>query len=277
MDRKRTRPKNDSDEGADDWLLTYGDLMTQLVCFFVMLMTFATMSSLKFREVVVSLQYALAGTGVLSGWRSSISEVPKSIKHRIEDEKLLDLKNRVDEYIEENDMMSSLETKINEIGLIITLKQMESPVFFDTADASIKEGSYLILDKIGELIRDLPNDIRVEGHTDSRPINTPKFPSNWELSITRATNVLRYLQATAKIPPERLSAVGYGPYRPIAPNDTVDGMSRNRRVEIIIIRGRETADQQYGEAEDLQEADILQETGANDSAKDVDESNTSSS
>jgi len=267
MDKRRARPKDDGGEGGDDWLLTYGDLMTQLVCFFVLLMSFATMSSIKFREVVVSLQQALKGTGVLSAWRSTVNELPKSMKYRLEDEKLLDLKKIVDEFIEENEMTDSVETEIRESGLVITLKDMESPVFFDTANARIKEESHPILNKIGELIKDLPNDVRVEGHTDSRPINTPQFPSNWELSITRATNVLRYLQAKVKIPPARLSAVGYGPYRPIASNDTVDGMSKNRRVEIVIIRGSEKPDQAI--------IGIIDEGGTGDAVMNVDESSHS--
>jgi len=264
MDKRRARPKDDGGEGGDDWLLTYGDLMTQLVCFFVLLMSFATMSSMKFREVVVSLQHALTGTGVLSAWRSAVDEVPRSMKHRLEDEKLLDLKTTVDEFLEENEMLGSVETEIRESGLVITLKDMGSPVFFGSADARIKEESYPILNKIGELIKGLPNDVRVEGHTDSRPINTPQFPSNWELSITRATNVLRYLQAKVKIPPVRLSAVGYGPYRPIAPNNTVEGMSKNRRVEIVIIRGREKPDQAI--------IGIIDEDGTDDAVMNVDDS-----
>lgn len=269
MNKRRARPKNDDKDDTDAWMLTYGDLMTQLVCFFILLLSFSTVSSIKFREVVVSLQEALRGTGVLTGWRSPIAELPRSVRHRLEDEKLLDLKNTVDEYIEENDMADSMETEIRESGLVITLKQMESPLFFDTADARIKEESYPILGKIGELIKGLPNDIRVEGHTDNRPINTPQFPSNWELSIMRATNVLRHLQTKAKIAATRLSAVGYGPYRPIVSNDTVNGMSRNRRVEIVIIRGRETPDQQ------LDGIEALEEIEASDAVKNVDEFNTS--
>lgn len=264
------RPKkDDGEERTDEWLLTYGDLMTQLVCFFVMLMSFSIISSIKFREVVVSLQEAMKGTGVLTAWRSPIDELPRSVRDGAEDERLRELKATIDEYIEENEMTDSLETEIREAGLVITLKQMESPVFFDTADARIKEEAYPILSMIGEFIKGLSNDIRVEGHTDSRPINTPQFPSNWELSITRATNVLRYMQTTIKVAPKRLSAVGYGPYHPIVSNDTVSGMSRNRRVEIIIIRGRETPDQQFDGIEALEEIE------ASDAVKDVDEFNTS--
>jgi len=264
------RPKkDDGDEGGDEWLLTYGDLMTQLVCFFVMLMSFSIISSMKFREVVVSLQEAMKGTGVLTAWRSPIDELPRSVRDGAKDERLRELKATIDEYIEESEMTDSLETEIREAGLVITLKQMESPVFFDTADARIKKEAYPILSMIGEFIKGLPNDIRVEGHTDSRPINTPQFPSNWELSITRATNVLRYMQTTIKVAPRRLSAVGYGPYHPIVSNDTVSGMSRNRRVEIIIIRGREIPDQQFDGIEALEEIE------ASDAVKDVDGFNTS--
>ena len=78
--------------------------------------------------------------------------------------------------------------------------------------------------------------MRVEGHTDNLPINTPRFPSNWELSTARATSVIRYLIEEENLDPERLSAAGYGEYRPIDANDTPEGRARNRRVDLVILR-----------------------------------------
>ena len=231
--RQARLSSDDADEGADDWLLTYGDLMTQLVCFFVLLMSFSIVSSMKFREVVVSLHDALDGNGVLSAWMSTVDDLPRNID--VENEALMELKAEIEGSIAENGMSEYVETEIRKDGLFITLIQKDPAVFFDTGDAKIKEEAYSILNEIGRIIKELPNDIRIEGHTDNRPINTSQFPSNWELSTVRATNVLRYLNKIVGIAPDRLSAAGYGFYRPIASNDTYVGMSKNRRVEIVIL------------------------------------------
>ena len=82
----------------------------------------------------------------------------------------------------------------------------------------------------------IDKNIRIEGHTDTDPINTPKFPSNWELSVLRATNVLRLLEEAKSIESDRLSASGYGPTRPIAPNDNAQNKAKNRRVDIVILK-----------------------------------------
>ncbi|MBD3182248.1 OmpA family protein [Candidatus Poribacteria bacterium] len=224
---------NDGDEGGDDWLMTYGDLMTQLVCFFVLLMSFSVISSMKFREVIVSLQDALNGNGVLNSWKSVADEIPRNMN--IDAGAMMELKAQVEQRIKSLDMSEHVETEIGKAGLIITLTQRQGYVFFDTAEAVIKEAAFPILEQIALIIRKLPNDVRIEGHTDIRPISTPQFPSNWELSTMRASNVLRFLQGKSGVNPNRFSCVGYGPYRPIASNDTEENMARNRRVEIVIL------------------------------------------
>ncbi len=239
--RAQLNQEDDGEEGGDDWLLTYGDLMTQLVCFFVLLMSFSVINAMKFREVIVSLHDALSGQGVLSSHDSVIGDIPRSVVNRkVQDDRLMELEEEIEETLEEMGMSAHVDVEMRGKGLVIILKQQNPPVFFDTADARVKEQAYPILDQIGKLVAALPNNISVEGHTDIRPISTPQFPSNWELSTMRATNVLRYLQKTAEIPPGRFSAAGYGPYRPIAPNDTEVGMSKNRRVEIVILHRDES-------------------------------------
>jgi chemotaxis protein MotB len=244
--------KNNDEENTDAWLMTYGDLVTQLLCFFILLMSVSVVSSMKFRKVVVSLQEALSGTGVLPAWQTDVDDIqiphpgdlPRSLEEELDDERMLDLKAQFDKQIKKYGMSEHVETEIRTEGLILILKQKEPPVFFDTADARVKEEACPILDQIGQMIRDLPNEIRIEGHTDNRPISTPQFPSNWELSITRAINVLRHLHNMG-IPPDRLSAAGYGSYKPIASNETVLGMSKNRRVEIAILHEVKPIDKRH--------------------------------
>ena len=246
---RETRYKTKVEEAdGDAWLLTYGDLMTQLLCFFILLMFFAIMGSIQTRHkakaetaAAVAAMAAMTADGGFTGSNSVMGEVSRSIIPEFGEPGLEKLKSDLDEEIEELDMLEHVETEIRKEGLVIILKQSDKPVFFDTADAQVKKEAYPILDHLGRLIENLPNNVRIEGHTDSRPINTFQFPSNWELSTMRATSVLRHLSKTAKIAPRRLSAAGYGHYRPIAPNNTKLGMLKNRRVEIAILRVGESS------------------------------------
>jgi len=92
-----------------------------------------------------------------------------------------------------------------------------------------------LLDNITEAIRKYSNSIRIEGHTDNVPIKTAQFPSNWELSTARATNIVHYLVDAHEFPPEKLSAIGYGEYRPIADNSSEEGRQKNRRVDVVVL------------------------------------------
>jgi chemotaxis protein MotB len=92
-----------------------------------------------------------------------------------------------------------------------------------------------MLQKVSKEIRDLPNQIRIEGHTDNRPISTVRYPSNWELSSARATSVVRYLIDVEKFSPDKLSALGFGEFRPIAPNDSDINRAKNRRIDIVVL------------------------------------------
>ena len=112
-------------------------------------------------------------------------------------------------------------------------------VLFNSGEAELLPDSSKLLDKIGAFLKDIPDkDIRIEGHTDSVPIGKnlkSTYPTNWGLSSARATTIARYFQEVVKLAPERLSAVGYGKYRPTADNDTAQGRALNRRIEIQII------------------------------------------
>ncbi|MDD5449115.1 MAG: OmpA family protein [Candidatus Omnitrophica bacterium] len=121
-----------------------------------------------------------------------------------------------------------------ERGLVITFV---AEVLFDSGKAVVKKEAYPALDKVAAVIRDkvYDRDIGVEGHTDNEPIVHSGWKSNWELSTARATSVLHYLVDSGKLNPKKLSAIGYGEYRPVASNDTEEGRQKNRRVEIVII------------------------------------------
>ena len=127
----------------------------------------------------------------------------------------------------------SVSLAVNDRGLVIILSD---DVLFDSGQAVVKDKAHSVLDKVSSVVKSkVPNkDIGVGGHTDNVPITHSKWESNWELSTARATNVLHYL-VSKKVNPGKLSATGYGEHRPIASNNTKEGRSKNRRVEIVIL------------------------------------------
>ena len=131
------------------------------------------------------------------------------------------------------DFKGAVDLALVKEGLVMRLSEK---ALFDSGVAAISPGAYPLLGKIGAIIAKTFYFIRIEGHTDNVPIHTPVYPSNWELSTARAVNVLRYFIKTHKIDPQRLAAVGFGEYQPLASNITAANRSKNRRVEIIFIK-----------------------------------------
>lgn len=182
---------------APAWMLTYSDLMTQVLIFFVMM-------------------FALA---------SAMNEM-----------QLVKLKKRLEVYVTENQLENYIGLTIDEKGLVVSLREK---LMFDSGRAEIYEEAKYILKDLTKEIVDVPNNVRIEGHTDNVPIGPElqsKFPTNWELSTARATNVTRYVLETLNFPPKRISSAGYGEYQPIVDNDTEERKAMNRRVDIVVQR-----------------------------------------
>ena len=116
-----------------------------------------------------------------------------------------------------------------------TRLSFEDQVLFDFGKATINPAGFIFLDTIANTLDKIPYAVRVEGHTDNVPIQTRRFPSNWELSVARAVSVVKYFAEVSNIDPQRLSAVGYGESRPVAANDTLPSRAKNRRVEILLL------------------------------------------
>src|SRR5690606_33806152 len=134
-------------------------------------------------------------------------------------------------YVQEEGLSDQVELELTERGLVVRLT---GTILYDIGKAELRPEGKNLLDEIAGLIIDIPNNIMVEGHTDNWPSNTDQFPSNWELSTARATNVVKYFMEHTALEPRRLMAAGYSEYRPLYDNDTVEHRSRNRRVEIVI-------------------------------------------
>lgn len=237
MARKRRQEENSG--GGEAWLATYADLVTLLLCFFVLLFASSTLDVAKFEAFISSFQ---GGAGVMPGGDKTDNLPTLSGDSDDEtDSELEDLsaiKELIDEYSEEKGIDSDIETVIEERGLLI--RSLDN-VFFDSGKAEVKQEAKSMLDFIGEIIKKeefSERQLRIEGHTDSDPITniSNKYPTNWELSAIRATNVLRYLVEAQGLDGNRVSTSGYGDTRPIVPNDTPTNKAINRRVDLIILR-----------------------------------------
>lgn len=239
--RKNTKKEKDDTER---WMLSYLDFITLMMIFFLMMYAISNVDNKKAETLANSLKIGFnSGNGENVIAISDSSEItPDLVKSNdeetqtstsvTEEEKLADVKKKIDTLLNNTELKGSVSTSIQERGLIISFN---NSVFFNSGDANIKPDWQSKLVAISKVLNEIDNYIRVEGHTDNVAINTNYFHSNWQLSSVRAANVVEFLITQGNIQPGRLSSVGYGEYRPIKSNDTEEGKSSNRRVDILIL------------------------------------------
>jgi chemotaxis protein MotB len=153
-------------------------------------------------------------------------------KTRAGEQEFKKIEEKIRQYLKDKGAENQVKTTIDSRGLVISLKDTE---FFESGQATVRRAATPLLNDIVSAINKYTNSIRVEGHTDSNPIQTAAFPSNWELSTARATNIVQYLISSRGFSPDKLSAIGYGEFRPIADNKTAEGRQKNRRVDIVLL------------------------------------------
>jgi len=244
-------PEEECPKGLPGWLATFGDLMSLLLTFFVLLLSFSTINVKDFNHAMGALQGAL---GVLTG-EPQLSlpireELPRSEGNLSEAEVIAKATQELEVAVEEAGLQGDVKLEETTTGIVV---RIADNLFFDSAEADLKTGAFPLLRKLGEAFAKLPNHVNIQGHTDSRPINTENYASNWELSGMRALQVAKYLVQQTGLPPDRVSISGFSEYRPLAPNNSETNMRTNRRVEIhILYRGeRETTPKQiYRAVED---------------------------
>ena len=230
-DRNKNR---DNDDGSPAWMTTFSDMMTLLLVFFVMMYSMSTLDTDRFMGFIASFQNQL---GVLDGGRTVSEEELIDRGSRGEDfnvaqQNISVVQQQLGEFIEEEGLEGNVEMRETDRGLVISVT---GQLLFDIGRAEILPEGEELLNEVITNVEEIPNEIMVEGHTDDWPISTEEFPSNWELSTARATNVVRYLINNTDLNPARFSAAGYSEYRPVAPNDTAEDRARNRRVEIVVL------------------------------------------
>jgi chemotaxis protein MotB len=245
------------------WLVSYADMITLLMVLFVVLFAMGQTDKAKLDALRSSLQRAFS-VEVLRGAEptslkgsSGASIIPPVVPLAITQEvmavtgqttpdpkmvqALQEVRDALTQVPVPSDTSGSVDVGASREGIVISLT---GNLLFDSGKSDLKPRGMTLMDTLAERLRTMPNDIRVEGHTDNIAIATPLYPSNWELSSARATTVARYLAEQGDIEPNRLSAAGYGEFHPIAPNDTREGRARNRRVDLVVLFPQGPAQQQ---------------------------------
>lgn len=236
------------EEGAPAWLATMGDLMSLLLVFFVLMLSFANMDKQLFMEAMGSIQQALGvieeNPGQFSVQSTSMIEWSEKKSTPFVDVMELDSANeaptmdqqimqKVQQAIAENNLSRIVDAESSERGVIVRVK---GGALFKPGSDKLLPVSYVFLDEVIRITEEFPYELSIEGHTDDSPINTPRFPTNWHLAAARSIAVLRYMIDAGDIDPSRVAASGYGSTRPLVPNDSEESRSVNRRVEFVYKR-----------------------------------------
>jgi len=228
--RGQRRKNKEETGGSGDWALSYGDMMTLLLTFFVLIVSFSTTELIKFRQAMGSLRGSMGvmmeeeGTSVVRQDKST----PMSV---IDREVMLMTLQEIEEQVFQMNAQDIVSIEISEESVNFRL---DDELLFDLGSATLKPGVQEILGNIAKIIKRFSCNVRVEGHTDNLPIRTPQFPSNWELSSARAISVVRYFVEEQRINPTRMVAVGCGEHHPLVLNTTEINRKKNRRVEISL-------------------------------------------
>lgn len=215
------------------WEIVYTGFVLILLCFFIMLCSFSTMEEAKVTRFVKSFVNTLC---ILQGGvkvDSAKVVIPPSIDMVSIESELGKILQNLKTYARELGLEEGVSFSTTEKGLVMRLTDN---ILFDLGRAELSAEGIPFLKKLAFLLADISHFICIEGHTDNLPIHTKRFPSNWELSTTRAVNVLRYFLEQGNISSERLSAVGFGEFKPLFPNDTPENRLKNRRVEIVFTK-----------------------------------------
>jgi chemotaxis protein MotB len=220
-------------KGAPAYMMTFGDLMSLLLTFFVLLLSQASFEPTKFALTMQSIQGAF---GIMESFPTvavmPIVKIPKKTGDEQKKKQSLQDAQKIEQTIESKQLDDAVKVKVTEEGIHILLND---PVAFPSGSDQLKQSGASILKDISAIIKQNEDlKIRVEGHTDDVPIKTKRFDSNWELSSARALSVVKMLSQQTGINPAFMSGVGFGEHRPVVPNSDKNNRAQNRRIEIFV-------------------------------------------
>jgi len=258
--KRKHHEEHDEHQNHEAWVIPYADMLTLLMAMFLVLWAIGQVDISKARAVSTGFadEFGLSssagkgsgGAGVLDGAASpetpdfigKTSKIDKTIQiaaqqkraeQQAELTQLAEAEQQITAAAESAGLDSSVKFRMEGRGLVVSI--VAEGVLFDAGSATIRPEGRIVLDDIAASLTTLPNQLSIEGHSDDRPISTPQFPSNWELSTARASIVLRYLVERHGISLNRISAAGYADQRPLVPNDSDGGRAQNRRVDIAVL------------------------------------------
>jgi len=258
MARKKKHPEHVNHER---WLVSYADFITLLFAFFVVLYSSSQVDKRKVGKLALAIQVAFQQMGAFptSNTKLPLSEsepmpfqdvqvienVSRSqdlqrfvqpgngtLSNAVLPGQLRGIQEAIEKALAPEIGRHVVDIKQQREGLVISLREMG---FFESGSATMRRSSVDAVDRLVGVIRDRPEMLRIEGHTDNVPIHNAHFDSNWELSTARAMELLRIFIIDYKIAPERLTVSGYGEYHPVDTNDTPEGRGHNRRVDIVVL------------------------------------------
>lgn len=245
-------------ENEERWLLSYADMITLLMAFFVVLYAMSSVDSKKYEKLAVSLSESLGPRQVTpieldlnpplrreterfrpetpappAATPTPVEPPPGPSPEEVRKEKAERLRSAVVDRLLQEGANEDIVVSVSEDAKEVSIR-LAASLLFQPGSAEMEETAVPMLEEMAAILQPLALPIRIEGHTDDVPINTPQFQSNWQLSAARAANVLLYMQNRFGLSPGLLSASGYGEYRPITENDTPEHRARNRRVEFVV-------------------------------------------
>lgn len=261
---RRKNKRNTAHENNERWLITYSDLITLLLIFFIVMYSMSKVDVQKYEQIAESLHAQFSsGDSHLPKYQGALGDIKKGDGQdgdsrrlqssapspaptptpalsseeqdkQIRDRELADLLAKVNQYISENNLQAQVAASNAERGVVIKLNDM---ILFDLGKADLKGAATPILNKLGSLFVTLNTKVSIEGHTDDLPLQTGSlYRDNWGLSQARSVSVVRYFLSAGGLRDDMFVSSAYADTMPVAPNDTEENRAKNRRVEIVVLR-----------------------------------------
>lgn len=256
--RRRREKRRNKNSGAPKWMVTYSDMVTLILVFFILLFSMSQIDLVKFEAISESFRNRMifdffpspvpmdnpteSSSHLESGKDSNEFNTPTQLpnvndrdrdqEEEAQEDSLTNLIEDVEDFLDQEELHNVITANRTERGVVLVLQES---ILFDPGEAIILPSGEPFLKKIGKLLSEIPNNVKVEGHTDTVPMASYRYPSNWELSGARASSVIRYILDEFSFDESRFSLAGFGETRPVKPNTTKENMRKNRRVEIVIL------------------------------------------